>query len=214
MKGRLLFSVIFLISPFMCLGQDPKFYEMILRDAPCRYCYFLAFDVESPRYTGRVVIEHEDLFRFLNETRKLDRAKYRAFLGDLLLKGKRLSLGNRVERRNDTFLRINGTTDYGFRIVNKIDEIEMISSKGCASFIRYYFMREPEPLETTAGEDCKKFIANQKKDLYLERRLSTLERSIIISKLFAWGIPIINNHDMGMTIDPRSLNYLTEVDKP
>jgi hypothetical protein len=206
MKKILVLSLL-LLTPQICFGQDSKFFDTVLEYERCRDCYFLSFEVESGKYTGKVVIENDDLFNFLSKTRGFDKTQYKEFARDLLVNKKKLVLDKSNVESDGTFLKIRGVSEHEFRVVNEIPYIEGISAQGCVAFVRHYFLAEPvESAVAPVSEDCREFIRKQNGDLLIRSGLSTMERSIVINKLFEWQIPArIDDYSGALTI--RKVNF-------
>lgn len=206
MKKILLFSFL-LLTVQICFGQSNKFYDTILEYERCRDCYFLSIEVASEKYSGKVVIENVDLFDFLNKTKGFDRKQYKEFVRDLLVNKKKLVLDKSNVGSDGTFLKIKGVSEHEFRVVNEIPDIEAISAQGCVAFVRHYFLAEPiESAVAPVSEDCREFIRKQNDDLLMRSGLSTMERSVVIDKLFEWQIPTrIDDYSGLLTI--RKVNF-------
>ncbi|MGB7067861.1 MAG: hypothetical protein WBD22_00010 [Pyrinomonadaceae bacterium] len=189
MKNILLFLFLLLMAQ-TCFGQSNKFFDTILEYERCRDCYFLSIDVASEKYSGNVVIENDDLFGFLNKTRGLDKTQYKEFAKDLLVNKKKLVLDKSNVESDGTFLKIKGVSEHEFRVVNEIPDIEAVSAQGCVAFVKHYFPAESiEAAVAPVSEDCREFIRRQNDDLLMKSGLSTMERSVVINKLFEWEIP-------------------------
>lgn len=198
---KMILVLLFLLTAQICLSQERKFLDTILEYERCRDCYFLSIDVASEKYSGKVVIENDDLFDFLNKTRGLDKTRYKEFVKDLVINKKRLVLDKSSVKSDGTFLKIKGISEHEFRVVNEIPDIEAVAAQGCVAFIRHYFLAEPiETAVRPVSEDCEEFIRKQNDDLLMRSGLSTMERSIVIDKLFEWEIPTRIDHYSGALI--------------
>jgi hypothetical protein len=190
---------------FFCLlsvrtshGQNLEFYERVLSDVKCMYCYFVVLDVESDAYDGKVVIENGALYDFLKKTKGFDKTEYKEFMKDLLLSKKKLALDNASMDGGESYLNVKDAGEREFRVVIYSDrfgeaaaKVEAASSKGCVPFIKHYFLGEPlDRIEQSGSADCAEFIGNQKEVLLARGvTLGDRERDLIIDKLFEWHIP-------------------------
>lgn len=211
---KVLFS--FFIGLFfvqLLVAQSEDFYDKILSYDNCRDCYFIVVGVESEPYSGRILIENDDLQDYVSKTENLDKTKYKEFVKALLMNNEKLVLRN-VQSDGD-FLSIKNVSEHRFRILNESDEVNKIASQGCVSFIKYYFLEgSPGVIRNSESADCKEFIKSQNKDLALTREGATFlkEQNTIIYKLFEWEIPIRMDHYSGwLTI--RKADFQKKADK-
>ncbi len=72
--GYLLLFFMLLLS---CSKSNRAFYDKVLSDFGTR-SYFIALDIKSDFYKGRVLIENNDLYNFLNKTKGWDKERYKA----------------------------------------------------------------------------------------------------------------------------------------
>lgn len=188
-------------------AQNDSFLRTIVENEGCRTCYFLSFEVESKVYSGRVVIDSFRFFRFVDSTQKLDENGYKSFALELLTSNRKLDLTSYDVRVNRTALYIDKIAENTFLIVPEIPEFEAIAAKGCVEFITEFFVENATSAKTGEWKktDCRKFILSQSEDLELNRRLSTLEQSFLINKLFQWQIPVVIDHNSGLTIRRSAL---------
>lgn len=209
-----------LFSLFICLGfvqfaiaQSEDFYEKILSYNNCRDCYFIVVEVESEPYSGKIVVESDDLQDFLNKTENLDKAKYKGYIKALLVNKEKFVLRN--AQSDGDFLNVKNVSEHQFRILNESDEVNKIASKGCVSFIKHYFLEaSPDPIQNSESMDCKEFIKSQNKDLSLTKEGASFlkEQNTIIYRLFNWEIPIRMDHYSGwLTI--RKIDFQKSADK-
>jgi hypothetical protein len=199
-------NIVLLLLIFITVShaQDNWFLRTILDDDYCRTCYFLSIEVESNAYNGRVVLEKDDFFDFVKSTRGLGRSEFKEFAYDMLTNNRKLNLQeHEVNVNKDTALSIGTISENLFRIVPQIPEFEEVASKGCIEFIKEFFIEDADIKETNNNSknvECREFVLGQNKNLSTVRRLSAIEESFVIDKLFHWQIPVINDHYKGLTI--------------
>lgn len=205
LRTVLVILIFVIVSP----AQDDSFLQTVIENEGCVTCYFLSFGVESKAYTGRVVIDNHDFSLFVKSTQNLDSNGYKNFARELLTSNRRLDLNPYAVRVNvKTALYIDKIAENTFLIVPEIPEFEAIASKGCVEFVNEFFIENAGPAKTGERDktDCRKFILSQNEDLSSNRRLSALEQNFVINKLFLWQIPVVNDHNSGLTIRRYSLN--------
>lgn len=199
---RIIFAI--LIFLMVSNAQDNSFLKTIIGDDECRTCYFISLDIESAAYNGRVVIENDDLFDFVKSTKKLSWGEYKEFAQELLAANQKLDLkGYDVRVNAETALYIDKISENTFRIVPQIAELEIIASKGCVEFVKEFFIESADATKTKnkpENTNCREFVLSQNKSLSTVRKLSALEESFVIDKLFQWQIPVVNDHYSGLTI--------------
>jgi hypothetical protein len=108
------------------MNQDAAFYDKVL-DSDGDHGPFIAIDVQSKEYTGRVVIQNFSLYYFFNKTRGYDKERYKAFMKEKLLNKDRISLGNVSLKK------------WGFNKVATISSVEKHAANGLEKFIGHYF---------------------------------------------------------------------------
>jgi len=109
-----------------CTKTNTAFYNKILSDFDSS-SYYLAFDIKSPLYKGRVIIENKDLYNYLNTTKGFDRAKYQLVMKGKLRYNRALKVADKdLEKWH--FIKVKVLTDV---IVN--------ANKGVDEFIAHYF---------------------------------------------------------------------------
>jgi hypothetical protein len=153
-------------TPQNYLSQSKEFYDEIL-DSYGRNTFFIAVDVESSRYTGRVIVENGYLYHFLSEVEGFNKEKYKEFMKNLLSNKGKLRLKNVTLVKNGTFLKVKGFRSNEFMTVKEIKSVEVMAAKGREDFIRHYF-------------------DNIDEDYILKPGIGTDERNAIINKLFVW----------------------------
>ena len=129
-----------------CLGQSGDFYDKVLRDQG-NHSFFIAVDVVSSEYTGRVIIQNGDLLYFLNQTKGLDAEGYRAFMRAQLSNKTRLNIGDaRLSK-------------WGFIKVVDVGSVRKQASKGIEEFIRHYF--RGRVIKDGIGDEMRNAIINR-----------------------------------------------------
>jgi hypothetical protein len=74
--GIVFFIFIILKNPFIaCTNSNSSFYNKILNDFDTT-SYFIAADIKSPFYKGRIIIENNNLYLYLYKTKGYDKGKY------------------------------------------------------------------------------------------------------------------------------------------
>jgi hypothetical protein len=89
--------------------------------------YFIALNLKSTVYKGRVIIENNDLYNYLNKTRAWDKISYKSKLESIL-----------IHRRT---LIVNSTDliKWKFIRVSEVNNVYLNANKGINSFISSYF---------------------------------------------------------------------------
>ena len=75
-----------------CMNNTPTFFDKLLNDFD-RYSLFISIKINSLEYSGRVIIENDDLFYYLNQTQKLDKEQYKKVIKEKLIKDGPLDIG-------------------------------------------------------------------------------------------------------------------------
>jgi len=197
-----------LLSFFFCLclvqfgsAQPGRFYDKVLGYDNCKDCYFIVLEVESEAYTGKVLIENDDLQDFLSKTESLDRVRYREYVKDILINRRKVIIKNSY--LDGDFLNVKNVSERKFRLLNESEKVNKIASRGCVQFLKYYFLEESlASIQHTESSDCKEFIKSQNKDLSLLRGEASFlkEQNTIVKVLFEWEIPIRMNHYSGWLV--------------
>lgn len=129
MKANLENCIAFLLSAFLlysCSHGNTSFYDTVLNDFDSS-SYYVALNIKSPDYKGRVIIENNDLYHYLNKTKGLDKIKYHALMLKILVH-------NRYLRVDDTDL-----SKWKFIKVPLVNSVIFNANKGVNSFIAQYF---------------------------------------------------------------------------
>lgn len=182
-------------------GQSNIFYDRVLGYDDCKNCYFIVIEVHSVPYTGRVVIDNNDLRDYITKTQNIEIADYKSFVKDILANKRKLVLEN--ASLDGDFLSIKNISEQKFRLLHESEKANDIASRGCVQFIKYYFLQASSNLtQNTEAEDCKEFIKGRNKNLSLARKdaSSLNEQNAIIKMLFDWEIPVRLNHYSGWLV--------------
>lgn len=189
-----------------CFSQDSRFIDKILDYESCRSCYFILLNVESDAYTGKIIIEADDLYNFLEKNKEMDKSESKDYIKYILLNGV-LTLKNVSLDKDEYFLNMSNlagisTTRQAFRIVDESinsdedEQVKKIVSRGCIAVIKYYFLGKAlDSSESSNTTDCHKLIGEQNDGVFQFRKFVTeKQKSYIASKLFEWEIPTYLNH--------------------
>jgi hypothetical protein len=120
-SSALLFA--FLMSP-SSLRQT--FYDRVLGDFD-EHSSFVALNVTSAHFSGRVIIENADLHYFLSKTKRLGGEGYKTYVTNLLSNRGILRVGNQDLQK------------WGFVKVDEVDSVNAWASKGLDQFLNHYF---------------------------------------------------------------------------
>jgi hypothetical protein len=116
----------FLAALFSCTEKNNSFYDKVLNDFG-KHSDFIAIDIKSHQYKGRVIIENNDLYTLMNQTKAWDKAVYKQKIERLLMHRRSLNIGN-TDLLKAKFLK-----------VKQINNVYISASKGVNSFISDYF---------------------------------------------------------------------------
>jgi hypothetical protein len=133
------------------MNKDTLFYDKVTNDFD-RYSYFLSIQLQSSNGKGRFIIENDDLYNYLQQSRKIDKEQYKKMIKDKLM--------NRLP------LEINNNPTSNFIKIPEIESVNASTKKGIDEFIEIYFENEK----------------------VLKDGVTDNERTVIIQKLFEWGI--------------------------
>jgi hypothetical protein len=124
----LIFIIILIIkNPFIaCTNPNSQFFNNVLNDFDLT-SYFIAIDIKSPFYIGRTIIENDDLYRFLHQTKGFDRDKYKSFMKRILIHNKTLKVDEK-----DIEL-------WKFKKVYEVESVIQVANKARDNFIANYF---------------------------------------------------------------------------
>ena len=88
-----IFTLLFVILFSSCSTNNTAFYDKVLSDFDVT-SYFIAIDIRSSAYNGRVIIENNDLYNFLNKTKGWDRKSYKSGMKKILVHRRVLKINN------------------------------------------------------------------------------------------------------------------------
>jgi len=148
-------------------------------------------EVASNAYRGKVVIETDDFFSFLNEANGLDPKEYKGFVKDLLKSGKPLIIKNAAVGPEGLSLNVGKLSINQFRIPKTDDtELKETLSKGCVATIAKYFLGNIAVVDTKAPS-CSSFVERQEeKQLMIRKSLDAGSDAALIAQLFEWQISV------------------------
>jgi hypothetical protein len=116
-----------ILNPFTgCKNIDSKFYDKVLNDFDTN-SYFIALNIKSPYYKGRVIIENYNLYRYLNKSKGFNKEGYLSFMKRLLIHNKILKINN------------NDFPDWKFIKVLPLERVIQIAGRGKNNFVAHYF---------------------------------------------------------------------------
>jgi len=153
---------------------DSLYYDLILKNLSPN-SYFIVLNIDSPNYSGKVIIANGYLFNFLKETRKYSIPQYRNFMKDLLIKSDTLKTSSICFKKDELV-----SYEWGFYSFKEDSLVNYYASKGKKEFLNHYF---------SIG---KKF-GRIKKDIYnsaTDKSEKTNIECAIINQLFKWEIPV------------------------
>ena len=122
-----------------CTMGNDKFIKKVISDFD-RYSFFVSIAVESPEYSGKAIIENNDLYRYYNQTQNIDKKKYQ----DVIYKILRTKLTLNV--KNEDF------TQFNFLIVPNDTTVIANAQKGVDNFLKTYFKERVLRDEITDNE--------------------------------------------------------------
>lgn len=126
MKTRIYLFALLLLTFSSCSRTDNSFYNKVLGDFSNK-SYFIALDIRSNDYKGRVIIENNDLYKCLNETKGWDKTIYHSKLLKILVHRRTLNV-EKTDLIKWKFIKVKDVNNVYFR-----------ASKGVNSFIADYF---------------------------------------------------------------------------
>lgn len=119
--------LLILINPFTaCKQTSSPFYDNVLNDFDTT-SYFIALNLKSPFYKGRVIIENKNLYYFLNKTKGLNKEKYQSTMKKILVHNRTL----RIDERD--------ILKWNFIKVSTLESVIIAANRGRDSFIINYF---------------------------------------------------------------------------
>lgn len=102
------------------------FYEQVLSDFD-RHSLFIACDITSPSYNGKVVIENADLYAYFKQQNGFSKKKYKSYMLH------KLSNASKIEVKSEDLLK------WKFLKVSEIVEVNQQISAGNEEFVRNFF---------------------------------------------------------------------------
>lgn len=142
-------------------AKDNDFYDAVIMMPPYGLKSFLAFDIDSNEYKGRIIIENVSFYLFLSETRDFDEKAYAAFTKDLLINKKVLRIND-----GDLDLKSNKISDdkflnVGFIKIMEDKDVNTFASKGKKKFLAHYFEERIINDEAVKEYDTMYAVANK-----------------------------------------------------
>jgi hypothetical protein len=119
-------GLIFLYSITSCTKVDTTFYNKVLNNFDST-SYFVALNVKSTSYKGRVIIENNNLYKFLHLEKGFSVKKYQSYMI-------RIMAHNRYLRIDDKDIE-----KWNFIKVPEIENVILIANRGRDKFVEYYF---------------------------------------------------------------------------
>ncbi len=117
-------KLLFLMLFSSCMNNDPIFYNKVLNDFD-RYSWFITIEVKSSEYSGKSIIENDDLFYYLSQTQKIDKEEYKKIIKEKL--------------ENNSSIEIENIAKWNFIKVPTNETINQNAKKGVEEFIKIYF---------------------------------------------------------------------------
>lgn len=112
---------------FSCMQSDSTFLDKVLNDFDS-YSYFIALDVETPNYNGKIIVENEDLYYVFQKTKGINsKEEYKTEVKEAILKKSALPLN------------ISDFKECKIYQALKNGAVDSIVTKGKDRFIAHYF---------------------------------------------------------------------------
>ena len=165
MISKLLFILLILLGINSCFGQDKVFIDEILNNEHCQKCYFVAIDVGTKDFSGRVVIPYGELLDFVNKTEGFEDEQSKDFIKSLLVNNQSFIIND--AKFDGSYINIDGISKKQFKVVDKSEKVDNVATKGCMAFINYFFLRNSLELSKYKGKNCYEFIKKQHDPLML-----------------------------------------------
>lgn len=125
--GLVFIIFIILKNPFIaCTNMNSPFYNKVLNDFDTT-SYYIALDIKSQSYNGRIIIENNNLYLFLNKTMGFDKERYKSYMKRVLTHHKAL--------------KIEDKDFYTWKFI-KVFELESVihfADQGRDNFVAHYF---------------------------------------------------------------------------
>jgi len=150
----------------------------------------VALDVFAGDFVGKVVVENDDLYSYLKKTEGFDKVRYKSHMKAVIAGGQPMVLRTAKIEKRGIYIEGKDIPENTFGVVRQFKDVDDIVSKGCETFIRYYFLGEELESIKASAKSCAEIVNNAKEPLNYKRELlDTSKRNSIISKLFEWQIP-------------------------
>ena len=115
------------MNPFIaCTDVNRPFYNKVLNDFETD-SYFIALNVKSSSYKGRIITENNNLFNYLKKVKGLDKDSYLLFMKRTLAHNKVLKIDSR------------DFSVWNFKKVREVAAVVYNANKGRDSFVAHYF---------------------------------------------------------------------------
>ena len=169
-------------------GQTKEMFDQVLTRLDCENCFYIPLRVESVKFAGQVIVENDDLRRYLIDSRIVNKGNYKDFMLTLLSENGVLRIGEVELDEEKLFLRGKNIRNFTFRVVERSNNFDHIASQGCAFLIDSYFA--PRVLWDNENDDCRKQIKTNAADLFVNPTTPISEQNNLILALFKLNIPI------------------------
>jgi hypothetical protein len=120
------FFILVAVLVYSCNNGNTAFYKTVLNDFDSS-SYYVALNIKSPDYKGRVIIENGDLFKYLNKTRGYDKIRYQSVMQKILSRRRYLKVDDK------------DLIKWKFIEVPQVNSVIFNANKGVNSFIAQYF---------------------------------------------------------------------------
>ncbi len=160
-------KLLLLIVLFSCTQEEVMFLDKVVSNFD-RYSYFIAIDLESSAYRGRVIIENDDLYYYFEQTKQLDKLAYKNLIINTLKSNGYLDVPN-----------IN-LVKWNFNKVPSVASVTKNAEKGEDEFIKVYF--EGRVLKDGISDEERTAIINQLFDWEIPSRIDDETGYLIISR--------------------------------
>lgn len=185
--GKTIILLLVLSSTVSVFGQTKTFYENILGSS-CWDC-FIALNIKSESFSGRVVVENAELFNYLKDTENLNEKKYKTFISELIKNNRALKMTGIKKDDSGNFLIGNKIQNRTFRVIIASKNFETIAAKGCDDLLDHYFsILLKNKLQEKS--DCRERIKLNGDDLLMYPKFDLIEQNNVIAKLFELEIPV------------------------
>ena len=121
-------------------APNDLFLERVLSDISYP-SIFIALNIKSHKYEGKVIIENGELYSYLRLTKKVNKEKYKQVMKELLSTKATLTIKGKINLRK-----------HGFIIVPENKSVGAVALKGQEEFLRYYFEKTNIKSNLSFGE--------------------------------------------------------------